>query len=258
MDSMIDAIRRFQARRGKIAVIRADNATNNRSSDKEFQEAIQTWNGSEFGRQFQQDGIEFKFNTPYASHHGGFFERMIRSAREILRFAIVNKSLREETLLTIIAEVEYLLNSRPLTHVGVDIEDPMPLKPNDFLLPGENFDQLPPGVFDESDEKPPIRKRWRYAQRLIDNAWKRLQIEYFTELRKRDKWLKKRKNLKIGDLVIAENPNEPRSIWPIGVVRDVKIGKDNFVRSASIKIKGHDRLYDRPITKLFVIEKVAE
>ena len=133
-DSFINAVRRFQARRGHIRVLNLDSATNNRSSDKQLTEAINEWNLSELGRKLRQEGIGFHFNPPKASHFGGVFESLIRITRRPLTLALEEQRLTDETLLTTLAEVEAVINSRPLTPVSDDPDDLRALTPADLLV----------------------------------------------------------------------------------------------------------------------------
>ena len=65
-------------------------------------------------------------------------------------------------MLVTFAEVESLLNSRPLTHVSCDATDEDSLTPNHFLL-GTPFKHL---AFDEAELC--MRKQWRIVQVLAD------------------------------------------------------------------------------------------
>ena len=67
---------------------------------------------------------------PQASHQGGVWERVIRSVRKILRALLGNQIVNDETLLTVMAEVEKILNDRPLTRLSEDPNDLEPLTPN--------------------------------------------------------------------------------------------------------------------------------
>ena len=62
------------------------------------------------------DWITWKRNPPYASHMSGVWERQIHSARSILSSLMQThgRSLDEESLATLMAETEGILNSRPL------------------------------------------------------------------------------------------------------------------------------------------------
>ena len=59
--------------------------------------------------------IEWHFNLPAASYAGGVWERMICLIRITLRSLLGNQLVHDEILLTLIMEVEKILNNRPLT-----------------------------------------------------------------------------------------------------------------------------------------------
>ena len=60
--------------------------------------------------------IDWTFNPPLASHHGGVWERMIRTVRRVM-LAVLNSNTRltEEILHTVLCEIECIVNSRPIT-----------------------------------------------------------------------------------------------------------------------------------------------
>ncbi|KAJ8035403.1 hypothetical protein HOLleu_22626 [Holothuria leucospilota] len=58
-----------------------------------------------------------------ASHMGGVWERVIRSVRKILKNLRGEQIVNDEVLLTVMAEVESILNSRPLTQLSLDPRD---------------------------------------------------------------------------------------------------------------------------------------
>jgi hypothetical protein len=71
-DSCINTIRRFLARRGPVELIRSDNGTNIVGAEAELRRELSTWNQSQIGRMLQQENVKWIFNTPAASHFGGF------------------------------------------------------------------------------------------------------------------------------------------------------------------------------------------
>ena len=58
--------------------------------------------------------------------------------------------VNDETLVTLMCEVEKILNDRPITPCSDDVREPEPLTPNKLLLLKGNS-SLPPGVFDKRD-----------------------------------------------------------------------------------------------------------
>lgn len=59
----------------------------------------------------------WNFNPPSAPHFGGVWERLVRSVKEAMEVLDDGRKLTDEVLLTTLAEVEDLVNSRSLTYV---------------------------------------------------------------------------------------------------------------------------------------------
>ena len=74
-----------------------------------------------------------------------------------LKSATGDGLLSDVELRTLLAEVEAIVNNRPITPVSDDPDDYSALTPNHFLL--QRATQLPPGVFVSEDLF--SRKRWR-------------------------------------------------------------------------------------------------
>ena len=85
--------------------------------------------------------LKWSFNLEKAPWQGGFFERLIQSAKRCLKRTIGTLKLSYDELLTVVTEVELILNSRPLTYVSTeDIDEP--LTPS-HLLTGFRLSGLP-------------------------------------------------------------------------------------------------------------------
>ena len=67
----------------------------------------------------------------------------------------------------------------------------------------------------------------------------------------RHKWLKERKKLAEGDIVLIVDPSIMRSQWTMAIVAKVYSGDDGLVRS--VRMKTSSGSYDRPITKLTLL-----
>ena len=247
--SFIQALRRFISRRGPVVEIRSDNGTNFVGANKELKELIHKWNQNSIHTFLLQKQIKWIFNTPAASHHGGVWERSIRSVRRILCSVVKEQTLDDESLVTYMCEVENVINSRPITCSSDDVKDPQPLTPNMLLHIMKTDQSLPPGEFNSTDVY--SRKRWKCVQYLADLFWKRWVREYLPLLQRRQKWTVKHRNFTCGDIVLIADHNLPRNAWKLGTVIDTQTDKHGLVRSANIKTA--TSLLKRPITKLCLL-----
>ena len=246
-DAFINVLRRFIARRGQVKIFRSDNGTNFVGAEKEIKASIAEWNDQ--AEDFcQVREIEWKFNSPSASHHGGVWERMIRSARKILLSLTEQQTLTDDRLSTLFAETEIIMNSRPLTKVSDDPRDLRCITPNDLLL-FKNAGSLPPGVFSDSDNY--CRRRWRQVQYLANVFWNRWTKEYLPLLQARQKWIQPHKNVQKDDIVLVIDNTVPRGSWPLARVDEVYPDADGHIRN--VKVITRNSTLVRPISKLCMI-----
>ena len=175
-DSFIMALRRFIARRGRPNKICSDNGTNIRGGERELRESLGSLNQRKITDELTQRHITWRWSPPAAPHFGGVWERLVGSVKRALSVVLGGHVITDEVLLTVLCEVESMVNSRPITHVSdeYDQRSPTALTPNHFLL-GRNTAALAPGDFTgETNSK----KRWRRAQALADHLWNRWRKEY--------------------------------------------------------------------------------
>ena len=226
-DSYLMAMRRMMARRGRPAHIWSDNGTNFVGAERELREGLKRLNTEHVCDQLSKDGVQWHFNPPSSPHFGGIWERLVQSAKRALKVVAGKQCVSDETLLTFMAEVESLLNGRPLTHVSVDPRDEEALTPNHFLL-GRANPNLPQDVVNDRDLC--SRKRWKHAQVMTNHFWKRWLREYLPALTERRKWTKDVPNIAEGNLVLIVDENQPRGRWPIGRVLRPICGDDGVCR----------------------------
>ncbi|KAJ0177241.1 hypothetical protein K1T71_001416 [Dendrolimus kikuchii] len=247
-DSAINALRRFIARRGVPTELWSDNATCFRSADRELAEA-----GRAVEEEASRRQIAWRFLPPAAPFMAGAWERMVRTVKEALRVTLREQRPSDETLATLLAEVEATVNSRPLTHVAVGPDEPPAITPN-LLLLGPNCHMPAPGNFEASDVT--ARAHWRRAQYLADVFWRRWVREYLPLLQYRREPYASGDNPKVGDLVIICDPNLPRNTWPRGRVTAVHPGRDGEVRVLDVTTAS-GRVLRRP-TKRVVVLPIGE
>ena len=97
-ESFINALRRFISRRGRSEEIRSDNGGNFVKGEKELLEALQQWNQAQIQEYLLQHDVKWIFNPPAASHHGGVWERCIRTGRKVMKALLKEQVLDDEGL----------------------------------------------------------------------------------------------------------------------------------------------------------------
>jgi hypothetical protein len=243
------AIRRFVSRRGAPEKLFSDNGTNFHGAEREMREALEQIDQEKMLTELTQKKIDWKFIPPNSPHMGGVWERLVQSIKRALYSTLKETAPKGEVLLTLMCEAEHMVNSRPLTFVSSDLEDPEALTPNHFLI-GRTSANQSPGEFDDADLI--LRRRWNISQRLSDHFWKRWLREYIPSLIKRSKWHSTTKPIQVGDVAILAEADGPRNSWPLGRVVATYPGKDGAVRVVDIKTsKG---VYRRPVVKLIPLD----
>ena len=190
----------------------SDNGMNLHVADRELKEAVQELDQQKIITHLTPKEVEWRFNPPAAPHMGGTWERLVRSVKTALRAILTERAPKEESLMTLLAEVEAMLNDRPLIYVSTDPMDEDSLMPSHFLLGTPSGSQAP-GRFDKSDLC--SRKQWRFVQVLADHFWRRWMTEYLLTLTRRTKWHRRdRCNVKADDFVVIADKDLPRGFWP--------------------------------------------
>ena len=267
-DSFIQALRRMVARRGNVRTIYSDNGTNFGGAETELKEA---YSKMEWGKikdylmSINTDWIEWKKNPPAASHMGGVWERQIKSAQAILASLLRTHgaSLDDESLQTLMAETECIVNSRPLTVETIsDANSEIPISPSNLLTMKTKVVLPPPGEFSSADIY--SKRRWRRVQHICNEFWQRWRKEFLVTLQQRQKWVKPTRNFAAGDIVLLKSDQTARNQWPMAKIIKVNTGSDGLVRSATIRVgstgvdKSTCQILDRPIHKLVLLMKNDE
>ena len=252
-NSFINALRRFIGRRGQPRAIFSDNGTNFVGAEKELREAVRGMSNQKIHQFLLRQQIDWHFNPPSASHFGGVWERLIRSTRRILSALISQQVVSDDTLTTLMVEVESIMNSRPLTPILLDPKGDLPLTPNHLLLL-RNCDEIFSNNFSKTDCY--SKRRWRQVQYLAQEFWRRWSSEYIQNLQVRSKWQHESDHFKVDNIVLVCDENAPRGSWPLGRVTEVIPDRHNKVQQ--VYVKTQFSILKRPITKLYKILGVDE
>lgn len=263
-DSFLNAYRRFVSRRGPVKELRCDRGTNFCGARTELEKCLKEMDQAKIKAELLKescDWLEFKFNVPKASHMGGIWERQIRTVRNVLNVILYQNGsqLNDESLLTFMCEAESIVNSRPLSVDNLGLSDSLePLTPNHLLMVKSKVLLSPPGVFQKEDMY--LRKHWRRVQHLCNEFWIRWKKEYIHALQERQKWLKPRQNLEVGDVVIVTEEETPRNCWPLARVITAVKDEDGLVRKVKVMVGNrHGKrplaTLERPVQKLIFLTR---
>jgi len=148
-----------------------------------------------------QEKIAWHFSPPLASHHNGVTERYFRRVRKILRAIAGESTLDEFDLLTLMTEVERILNDRPVASLHSGPDDWAALTPS-MILSGSIADCASPDVFLKADG---YRRSWRKTQYLADVFWDRWLKEYLRLWQPRATWHESLPNVRVGGLVLIKD-----------------------------------------------------
>lgn len=249
-DAFLATLRRFVARRGKPKDIYSDNGTNFQGANSELLE-LYRWmksNQNSLIDRVNGEGINWHFIPPHSPHFGGIWEAGVKSTKHHLKRILGNASLSYEDLYTVLAQIEAILNSRPISPLTPDPNDLQPLTPAHFLIGRPYTSLAEPDLLDV-----PVNRldRFQHLQRLAQHFWRRWSKEYITLQQQRYKWQKQEATLSKGSLVLIKDDNAPPCQWKLGRVIELHPGADEVVRVVTIKCAGS--VVKRPVVKICVL-----
>ena len=171
---------------------------------------------------------------------GGVWERQIRTARGILNALVKThgKSLDDQSLHTLLVEVEALVNSKPMTMETIsDVTSDIPLSPANLLIMKSKVILPPPGCFSSADIY--SQKHWRRVQHIANEFWSRWRKEFLRKLQDRKTWKTRRRNFRNGDIVVLKVETH-RNHWPVTRIIETFEDKQGVVRTVRLKLEGEN------------------
>ncbi|XP_043642780.1 uncharacterized protein LOC122612934 [Drosophila teissieri] len=247
--------RNFTSRGGPVVRIRSDNGKNLVGADREVRKFSEVFEPARIQGELSSKGIEWIFNYPANPAEGGAWKRMVQCVKKVLAHTMKEIAPKEHVLENLLIEAESIMNSHPLTHLPVTVDQEAPLTPNDLLKGVPDVPDLSKDDGLESNRWA-TRKQWRIAKMMRDRFWKRWVHEYLPTLVRRERWCKHVEPIRRGDLVFICDPAIPQREWKRGVVEEVFTGRDGIPRRAAVRTNDRAKTTMRPVSKLAVLDVV--
>ncbi|XP_011859397.1 PREDICTED: uncharacterized protein LOC105556896 [Vollenhovia emeryi] len=246
-EAFIGSLKRFTARRGLPSDIYSDNGRNLVGAEREIQRIL---NDPQFKKRIPEhcsvESVNWHFIPARAPHFGGLWEAAVKTMKRHLKRTIGEASLTVSEMITVLTQIEAIMNSRPITPLSDDPRDLEALTPAHFLI-GSSMAALP-----EHDlQEVPTSKlsRWQHFEQLRQRFWSRWSREYLSACQQRSKWKTlKRETIRAGQLVMLKEDEAMPYKWTMARVLETHPGVDGVVRAVTLRTaKGQ---YKRPIVKL--------
>jgi hypothetical protein len=243
-EEFLEAFRRFIARRGRPSVVYSDNGKNFVG----LANLLRRVNWKKISQYCALNQINWIFNPPLAAWWGGWWERLIRLLKDLLKRTLKKTSLNYEEMSTILCDCEAIINSRPLTYLTEENTEIIAITPAMFIR-----DVREAGVPDlDQINKSHFAKRIRYRQRLKEELRRRFRVQYLGQLARRTKHRTNTAPVAVGDVVLVRSDNQKRLDWPLAVVKEVFPGQDGHIRVVKLKTAKGELI--RPIQRLIPLE----
>ncbi|XP_011859063.1 PREDICTED: uncharacterized protein LOC105556579 [Vollenhovia emeryi] len=242
-DGFISTYRRFVSRRGIPHSLYSDCGTNFVGAEKSLQTLFteSSQDNRRISSLLAQDRTQWIFNPPAAPHMGGKWEAVVKSLKHHLRRTIGETLLTFEETTTLLAQIEAILNSRPLEPLSDDSDDISALTPGHFLI-GSALTSVPePSLKDLATSR---LSRWQFIQQRVQQFWSQWSAQYLQRQQAISKWHHPSNAIQVGSLVLITDERLPRCKWPLPRVSTLMPAKDGLTRVVTLKTP------TRPITKL--------
>ncbi|XP_011877367.1 PREDICTED: uncharacterized protein LOC105567254 [Vollenhovia emeryi] len=246
-DGFISTYRRFVSRRGIPHSLYSDCGTNFVGAEKSLQTLFteSSQDNRRISSLLAQDRTQWIFNPPAAPHMGGKWEAVVKSLKHHLRRTIGETLLTFEETTTLLAQIEAILNSRPLEPLSDDSDDISALTPGHFLI-GSALTSVPePSLKDLATAR---LSRWQFIQQRVQQFWSQWSAQYLQRQQAISKWHHLSNDIQVGTLVLITDERLPPCKWPLARVSTLMPAKDGLTRVVTLKTP--TTTLTRPITKL--------
>ena len=190
-DCFIVALQRFTSRQGNTRSIWSNNGQTFVGANRELKFLLKTLDQTAITNNLSIRNIQWHFIPPTSPWMGGTWETLVKVTKKALKSVTNNRQIREDQLITTLAQIEGTINNRPLTSISDDTEDLTVLTPNLFISKRSLNVQ---GVVDINEKKINSRRKWKVAEiypiYIGNDLSKNIIKEYIPSLNVEKKWNK--------------------------------------------------------------------
>ena len=236
-DTFIKALEAMSWSKGTPKVLMSDNATCFTKADKDLKELCKQ-------NQVQQDlaikGVSWTFTPARAPWFGAVYERLIGVLKKELVKLVGHALLTEHELKMCLAQIQGVVNNRPLIQVGTDqVISPMNILTgrndnNEDILNVIDTKEILQNAVEIRRDIPALYQQT--AQRL-SRFWTVFQQQYLNSIRFTNAPPQKKGTSltpKVGDLVIVHS-HDPRLKWRKAIILENIPSEDGLIRKCRIK-----------------------
>ena len=235
-EAFVNCLRRFVARCSLPDKFFTDNGRNFVAVNK-FLISLQEF--PEVQDFLHERRISWHFNAPLSPWQGGVFESMIKIVKSALSKALHNRKVKTREFVTLLTEVECMVNDRPLTYLDTEIFNDEALTPA-HLLYGRKLKLYPNVIledtpFDVVSNVNILHAHHNSLSHIISKFKHIWETEYLQSLREKHFSVENKavRSPKVEEVVLIKTKGNRKS-WDLGKVVEIVPGKDNKVREVKV------------------------
>ncbi len=251
-EEFLKAFQLMCSRKGTPTTIFSDQGKYFQMADRELNRLYKAVNWERVAQTTASRKIEWIFNAPSAPWQTGIVERMVQSTKKPLRTVLGNAKVTARNLQVILADIEAMINNRPLAVINEDTY--LPITPAELIF-GRKMDGLP--MQTKMNAGMSFPEMWKKRKNLNLAFWKQWKNDYLLKQSVRQKWNEPYEKDLLGQIVIINDDNLMKNEWKMGrIIACYKGRNDNRVRSVDVKLASG--IIRRPLQRLALLEGAQE
>jgi hypothetical protein len=251
--SFLLAFRRFAARRGPVSIMYSDNAQTFRCIERHLSILQADPTVQDF---LARKKLLWIYSASLAPWWGGFWERMVRSVKDLLRRSNGRACLAYDELEASLIEIESVINARPLNYISDGPDEPLPITPNQFLNNRRSTCATPePAVnlMAPTSTSIALVALDKDRREYVSNICARFVEDYLFQLDNFQTKGKSGRKIRLGEVVLIHDEHTKRLMWSTGLVTELRPSRDGLVRSVVLRTP-NGKLINRAIQCLYPLE----